>query len=393
MSTPIEDDPEVPAHLIQLAASNHDVAALRPLLRQGSANVRDSDTGYTPLHSAIAACEDDGDSHGVDKENHVNGHVDTDGATNGETTDAKGPEMTDAAKTVKLLLQQGAIWNDLNKDNETPGCIALKLHLDDLYEIMVDAGVRAELLLNRLDEYEQLQDEEDSETESGPAISSSNDHESNPDITLQTPEGDADIPVLATNEAEPDEQLGNEDFLNSSLRFQGDRILDESGNGVMMAWESNIMKRTADLLCPDPGFHVLNVGHGMGIVDNFFQTKLLATHHIIEAHPAVLQRMRKDGWFDKPNVVIHEGRWQDVVPHMMEQGILFDAIYFDTFAEDYKAFRDFFSDFLVGLLKDQGKWGFFNGLGADRQICYGSLPRYVGKMIQSLVTKSSGSDC
>lgn len=389
MSTPIEEDPEVLAHLIQLAASNHDVTALRPLLRQGSANVRDSDTGYTPLHSAIAACEDDEDSHGVDKENHVNGHVDADGVTNGETTDAKAPEMTDAAKTVKLLLQQGAIWNDLNNDNETPGCIALKLHLNDLYEIMVDAGVRAELLLNRLDEYEQLKDEEDSETESGAALSSSNHDEPNPDITLQTPEGDADTPVLATNEAEPDEKLGNEDFLNSSLRFQGDRILDENGNGVMMAWESSIMKRTADLLCPDPGFQVLNVGHGMGIVDNFFQTKLPATHHIIEAHSAVLQRMRRDGRFDKPNVVIHEGRWQDVVPHMMEQGILFDAIYFDTFAEDYKAFRDFFSDFLVGLLKDQGKCGFFNGLGADRQICYGSFPHCVAEMIENPVTKSS----
>ena len=378
MSVPIEDDPEVQAHLILLAAFKHDFAALRPLLRQGSANVRDSDTGYTPLHSAIAACEEDGDSHSADQDNHINGHANTNVSTNGEITDAKGPEMTDAAKTVKLLLQQGAIWNDLNKDNETPGCIALKLHLDDLYEILVDAGVRAELLLNRLDEYEQLKDEEDSETESRPALSSSDHDESNPDITLQAPEGDADTPVLSTNQAEPEKELGNEDFLNSSLRFQGDRILDESGNGVMMAWESNIMKRTADLLCPDSGLQVLNVGHGMGIVDDFFQTKLPASHHIIEAHPAVLQRMRKDGWFDKPNIVIHEGRWQDVVPHMMEQGTLFDAIYFDTFAEDYKAFRDFFSDFLVGLLKDQAKWGFFNGLGADRQICYGSLPYCVG---------------
>jgi protein arginine N-methyltransferase 2 len=27
-------------------------------------------------------------------------------------------------KTLKLLLQNGAIWNDLDKKNETPGCIA-----------------------------------------------------------------------------------------------------------------------------------------------------------------------------------------------------------------------------------------------------------------------------
>ncbi|KAI9845474.1 MAG: Arginine N-methyltransferase 2, partial [Pleopsidium flavum] len=49
---------------------------------------------------------------------------------------------------------------------------------------------------------------------------------------------------------------------------------------------------------------------------------------------------------------------------------MFDAIYFDTFAEDYKALRDFLSEYVIGLLQEGGKWGFFNGLGADRQVCY-----------------------
>ena len=80
--------------------------------------------------------------------------------------------------------------------------------------------------------------------------------------------------------------------------------------------------------------------------------------------------MKKDGWDQKTNVTVHEGRWQDVVLKVMEQGILFDAVYFDTFAEDYKSLRDFFNDSMIGLLDDGGKWGFFNGLGADRQICY-----------------------
>ena len=42
---------------ILLAASNHDVRALRDLLRNSSANVQDPETGITPLHAAILACE------------------------------------------------------------------------------------------------------------------------------------------------------------------------------------------------------------------------------------------------------------------------------------------------------------------------------------------------
>ena len=80
--------------------------------------------------------------------------------------------------------------------------------------------------------------------------------------------------------------------------------------------------------------------------------------------------MRRNGWYDKANVTIHEGKWQDVVPRIMDQSMLFDAVFFDTFAEDYKALRDFFSDQLIGLLEEGGQWSFFNGLGADRQICY-----------------------
>ena len=48
----------------------------------------------------------------------------------------------------------------------------------------------------------------------------------------------------------------------------------------------------------------------------------------------------------------------------------FDAIYFDTFAEDYKAFRMFFEEHVIALLKPEGRWSFFHGLGADRRVCY-----------------------
>ena len=327
--------------MILLAASNHDVETLRTLLRKGSASVQDPDTGFTPLHTAIATCEDIAQPKG-DSESTVEA----------------------AATTLKLLLQKGAIWNDVDRKNETPGCLALRLGLTELYDIMVDAGVRAEMLLNRLDEYEKLVDDDAADQEDDTEAANGDGEPS-----------DERLPEDSSPEKQESgagNDLSNEEYLQSSLRFQDGRILDSDNNGVMMAWETDLMRRTADRLAPRMGLRILNIGHGMGIIDTFFEETYPSMHHIIEAHPAVIARMQKDGWDKKENVTIHEGRWQDIVPKLMEKdgGTLFDAIYFDTFAEDYKALRDFFSDSVVGLLDEKGKWGFFNGLGADRQICY-----------------------
>ncbi|KAL8651722.1 MAG: hypothetical protein Q9210_003088 [Variospora velana] len=350
------------------AASHHDLRSLRALLRTHSASVQDPQTGYTPLHAAIAGADPS------QKKQQRNGVV------NGDNVDAEssgeGNEAEAAVQTVKLLLQNGAIWNDLNKDDETPGCLALRLGLTNLYNIVVDAGVRAEILLNRLNEYEQLKDDDVEEPADLEAPTIHNTDSSSPPATSTAPSG---APENTTDSsATPDPQPNQPTYLSSSLSFHPDRILDASANSVMMSWETTLMSRTAALLAPSPGLRVLNIGHGMGIIDVEFQRTSPSTHHIVEAHPSVLARMREHGWYDKPNVVVHEGRWQDVLPRMIESEEdgdggelnLFDAIYFDTFAEPYTALRTFFEDFVIGLLDEGGKWGFFNGLGADRQVCY-----------------------
>jgi protein arginine N-methyltransferase 2 len=377
-NTTEETDPDLQVQLILLAASHHNLSSLRPLLRIGSASVQDSETGFTPLHAAIAACDANPDISKTSQEDPTEAAISS-GQTNGHTNGVSGGEeesdLEAAVKTVRLLLQNGAIWNDVDNNDETPGCLALRLGLQELYDIMVDAGVRAEMLLSRLDEYEQLGDQGDEEEEEDEEANDGNEA-----VTKGKEEGRVDAEEERVNGHTPNEQhtigliqnddLDNEDYLQSSLRFQDGRILDSDNNGVMMAWETDIMKRTAHLLAPRSDLRILNIGHGMGIIDTFLQEKTPATHHIIEPHPVVLARMRQDGWYEKAHITIHEGKWQDVVPRIMEQGILFDAIYFDTFAEDYKALRDFFSDCIIGLLDDGGKWGFFNGMGADRQICY-----------------------
>jgi len=374
---------------ILLAATNHDLDSLRRLLRtpKGSANVVDSDTGMTPLHAAIAACEPDDDT-AQDKKD-----MDIDEAA---TLNDSALEEDEALKTVKYLLENGAIWNDLDDNNETPGCLALRLGLKKCYEAMVEAGVRAELLLSRLDGFEMLaQYEDDSEeeeeegfeiieTENGDSLQASmvEVEESAPELVGPdgTVPGSDSVPELVQideNGQETKVDVNSEDYLASELTFKGDRLLDADKNGVMMSWETDIMQKTVDRLCPEPGLRVLNVGHGMGIIDGIFQDKKVAVHHIIEAHPDVLARMRKDGWYEKPGVKIHEGRWQDVVPELVEQNQVFDGIYFDTFAEEYKALKEFFTEYVIGLLDPEGRFGFFNGLGADRQVCYDVYTRVV----------------
>ncbi|CAD0109434.1 unnamed protein product [Aureobasidium uvarum] len=376
---------------ILLAATNHDLDSLRRLLRtpKGSANVVDSDTGMTPLHAAIAACEPDDETAQDKKE------MDVDEAA---TLNDSALEEDEALKTVKLLLEHGAIWNDLDDNNETPGCLALRLGLKKCYEAMVEAGVRAELLLSRLDGFEMLaqyeddsEDEEEEvegfeiiENENGDSLEASmvEVEESAPELVGPdgTVPGSESVPELVQideNGEETKVDVNSEDYLASNLTFKGDRLLDADKNGVMMAWETDIMQKTVDRLCPEPGLRVLNVGHGMGIIDGIFQDKKVAVHHIIEAHPDVLARMRKDGWYEKPGVNIHEGRWQDVVPKLVEQNEVFDGIYFDTFAEEYKALKEFFTEYVIGLLDPEGRFGFFNGLGADRQVCYDVYTRVV----------------
>ncbi|KAG8623928.1 hypothetical protein KVT40_008904 [Elsinoe batatas] len=352
---------------ILLAATNHDTETLKTLLKTGSANVRDEDTGTTPLHAALLACED------ADVTEEAQGEGDEGDAISGKALQEEG-----AMRTIRLLFENGAIWNDLDANNETPGCLALRLGLKQAYELIVEAGVRAELLLNRLDEFEMLGDaDEDERMDDGEEyveVAMQNGHDLTEAEHTNGVDGHGEeVPELvevSKSMVDLEADVTSARYLASELTFGGDRLLDADDNGVMMAWETDLMRQSADLLVAGEGKRVLNVGHGMGIIDGILQEKKPAEHHIIEAHPAVLERLRSQGWDTRPGVHVHEGRWQDVVPNLVAEGTMFDAIYFDTFAEDYKDLREFFSEYVISLLDPDGRFGFFNGLGADRQICY-----------------------
>ncbi|KAE9382170.1 arginine N-methyltransferase 2 [Stipitochalara longipes BDJ] len=371
---------DINTQTILLHASNHDVAALKPLLRiPGNASVQDSETGFTPLHAAIAACgpaksssnipTSDGNASSSPKE--------------GENKDGDEEEEVDIEKaktTVEELFFSGAIWNDLDKNDETPGCLAWRLGQKELYQMCVNAGVRAEMLLGLMGGYEPLAGEDSEEDEVEPELETT-EGENGTNGDTHTEEHELAVgPAEEALEVEK-KDVNSEDYLKSELTFTDTALLDEDSNGVMMAWETDIMRKSVDLLLPSlpPGKRILNIGFGMGIIDRMFADTKPATHHIIEAHPAVLAKLQQpDSDFGKAweesaeegKYKVHAGKWQTVCTQLLEAGEVYDAIYFDTFGEDYSQLKLFFTEIVPGLLDAEGKFGFFNGLGADRRVCY-----------------------
>ncbi|CAM1506939.1 Fc.00g065800.m01.CDS01 [Cosmosporella sp. VM-42] len=341
-------------------AWGHDRSGLKELLKtRGKAAAQDPKTGETALHAAIRAC-------GV-----VSQEDDADGEEDGSVEEAR--------EVIQELFYSGAIWNDVDSNNETPGCVAYRLGRRTLYNMCVDAGVRAELLFALMDGYEELSsgpEDEDEEMEQEPVEAEEITEVENGD-SVPAPEE----PKFVPPEAE-EKPVTSDEYLSSTLAYDNDKLVDGDLNGVMMSWETDIMRRSVTALIPDsaPGKRILNIGFGMGIIDGMFADLKPSRHHIIEAHPSVLEHVAKpDSKFgpswekstpEEGAFKMFGGKWQEIVPKLLEQGEVYDAIYFDTFGEDYSQLRMFFTDYIPGLLDFEGRFSYFNGLGADRRICY-----------------------
>lgn len=149
----------------------------------------------------------------------------------------------------------------MDRNDETPGCLARRLGQTKLYETIKNHGICAELLLNYVER------------------TKLNDKENN-----------------------------NNEYLQSELQYDdtGGKLVNEQGAPVMMKWETEIMKETAKILLPTMGKgRVLNIGYGMGIIDGFLQERKPESHVIVEAHATVIQRMKDEQWYKKPGVQVH----------------------------------------------------------------------------------------
>ncbi len=147
-------------------------------------------------------------------------------------------------------------------------------------------------------------------------------------------------------------------YLNEKLIYTKDgRLLDEEGKAIMMDWEYPIMKKSAELICKNGG-RVLNVGFGLGLIDDEIQKHDVDEHWIIEIHPDVYKKMLIDGWHLKQNVKILFGDWRFFVDHLPK----FDGIFIDTWGEELFGFHQKVPYFI----KENGVYSFFNNTSFNK---------------------------
>lgn len=148
-------------------------------------------------------------------------------------------------------------------------------------------------------------------------------------------------------------------YREQALTYTDDgRLMDETGQAVMMEWERPIMEQAAEVITRKGG-RVLNVGFGMGIIDSEIQKHMVDEHWIIEPHIDVFTKMMDDGWHLKPNVRILHGDWQWFLKYLPK----FDGVYIDTWDEEIY-------DFLraaPNYLKPNGVLSFFNNPRGDEK--------------------------
>ncbi|CAH8632095.1 unnamed protein product [Heterobilharzia americana] len=281
---------------------------------------------------------------------------------------ASGAGHTDI---VKYLLSEGAPWNAVDRNYLCAGDYAAKNGQQECIDVLMSHAVMSELLLSM-------------------AMG-----KSDPEVVQNV--DSMSFTTTVNTSMDGKSELLNASYLTSRLEYSNDGkcLIDTNTHlAVMMDWETPIMEKHAAWICQTdvadrPPPRVLNVGFGMGIVDNAIQKYSPDSHVIIEAHPEVLQKMKSEGWFLRPGVRIISSRWQDAVVLLtkeIDEKKLprFDGIFFDTYAEDDNDLREFHTWLpkLLSLPNHQdpegtkslcfpGRYSYYNGLCPDNVFFHG----------------------
>eukprot|EP00884_Botryococcus_braunii_P018060 jgi/Botrbrau1/4938/Bobra.0122s0020.1 len=257
---------------------------------------------------------------------------------------------------VQLLLETGVPWNAIDRHGRCAGDYALSAGHKKSIMLLVDAGCRAELLLGAVERMHQQKPsgKTNDRTQSGKSSKSSG-------KTSESQGCDGTTSASSPRTDQGSSEVPEHAYLQQRAQYErdGERLMDEGGGAVMMAWEGPLMEAHAQAVCSSGG-DVLNVGFGLGLVDQAIQQRNPRSHTIVEAHPDVYARMLRDGWHERPGVRILYGRWQDVLPQLGQ----YDGIFWDTYGEYYEEMREFHTH-LPSLLRRGGIYSYFNGLAAD----------------------------
>jgi type IV protein arginine methyltransferase len=287
-----------------------------------------------------------------------------------------------------------APWNAVDRLGHCAGNFATTHEHWEIVNLLVDYGTRAELILGTI----QRQQQERGSSQQGECGAS---------MTTIHGNNDGGQPVLPV-EHQPSTKP---DYLRHKLHYENDVLLDSDDDAVMMEWERPLMKAHAEvLMMPEDEVgtnqhqhsqqrstknkRVLNVGFGMGIIDGILQEDHRPAHHIIiEAHPDVYRRMEHTGWLIKPNVRVCFGKWQDVIPMLIREGTMVDAIFFDTYGEHFMDMEDFHKIMTHILAKPHGVYSFFNGLAPDNLFFHGVACQCVKLQLASLGFDTEFASC
>lgn len=138
----------------------------------------------------------------------------------------------------------------------------------------------------------------------------------------------------------------------SNFTYENSNLYNENGDAVMMEWERDWMKESADIVCKSGG-DILNIGHGLGLVDSYIQEHNPKSHTIIEIHPQVHEYMRENGWYEKAKVI--ESDWRVVIDKIKS----FDGIYYDTWSNNWNDFENGLLNKLPYILNKNGIFSFW----------------------------------
>ena len=264
-----------------------------------------------------------------------------------ETKKGLSPLMTAAQngflEICKFLVENGAPWNAICKAGKCAGNYATENEHWDVVNYLVDTGTKAELIL-------------------GASIR----------LSMMDESGEND--KVDENKPVEHEPCTKSDYLDRNVMYNDENTLlvDDDNDAVMMEWERPLMDAHASIITGgEKNKRILNVGFGLGIVDKAIQKYDPSLHVIIEAHPLVYKKMIQDGWDKKSNVRICFGKWQDELPKLIKENIIFDGMFYDTYGEHFTDLEDFHNTLPKVLSKPNGVYSFFNGLAPDNLFFHG----------------------
>ena len=140
-------------------------------------------------------------------------------------------------------------------------------------------------------------------------------------------------------------------YVEREIHYTDDGRLMDGSYAIMMDWEKPVMEFQAEQICRNGG-NILNVGFGMGFIDDAIERYDIKGHTIIELHPGVQDEILKRGWAKKEHVKLLFGDWRKFFPYLPK----FDGVYIDTWDE---LIIDFASN-VEDILNHGGVFSFFN---------------------------------